>query len=87
MNAVTIVEDVNSYASISQEDTTAPACKATPYRVMTHHVKVYLIECENEQKGRDEDQNQRNGYGHPGGGGWGNSHIKRVGINLIFLMV
>lgn len=43
MNAVTIMEDVNSYASISQEDTTAPACKATPYRVMTHLVKVYSI--------------------------------------------
>lgn len=43
MNAVTIVEDVNSYASISQEDTTAPACEATPYRVMTHLVKVYSI--------------------------------------------
>ena len=42
MNAVTIMEDVNSYASISQEDTTAPACKATPYRVMTHLVKVYI---------------------------------------------
>ena len=43
MNAVTITEDVNSYASISQEDTTAPACKATPCRVMTHLVKVYSI--------------------------------------------
>lgn len=43
MSAVTIVEDVNSYASISQEDTTAPACKATPCRVMTHLVKVYSI--------------------------------------------
>ena len=43
MNAVTIAEDVNSYASISQEDTTAPACKATPCRVMTHLVKVYSI--------------------------------------------
>lgn len=43
MNAVTIVEDVNSYASISQKDITAPAYKATPYRVMTHLVKVYSI--------------------------------------------
>lgn len=43
MNAVTIAEDVNSYASISQEDTTAPACEATPYRVMTHLVKVCSI--------------------------------------------
>ena len=43
MNAVTVTEDVNSYASISQEDTTAPACKATPCRVMTHLVKVYSI--------------------------------------------
>lgn len=50
MNAVTIAEDVNSYASISQEDTTAPACKATPCRVMTHLVKVFSIECENGQK-------------------------------------
>ena len=43
MSAVTILEDVNSYASISQEDTIAPACKATPCRVMTHLVKVYSI--------------------------------------------
>ena len=43
MSAVTIVEDVNSYASIFQEDTTAHACKATPCRVMTHLVKVYSI--------------------------------------------
>lgn len=43
MSAVTIVEDVNSYASISQEDTTARACKATLCRVMTHLVKVYSI--------------------------------------------
>ena len=81
MNAVTIMEDVNSYASISQEDTTAPACKATPYRVMTHLVKVYIqlrIHI-NEQKDGDEDQNQRNGKGNPGAGGW-----RKVGMLNLF---
>ena len=42
MSAATIMVDVNSYASIFQGGTTVPACKATPYKVITHLVKVLL---------------------------------------------
>lgn len=40
MNAVTIVEAVSNYVSISQVATTAPVCKATLYRVTRNLAKV-----------------------------------------------